>query len=81
MIQVLSNDKVVNGTASLRSGDDTWEFTPTETWLPGDYELAIEITIEDLAGNNIGKTFDVDLFDEVSQKLTSSIARRPFTIR
>jgi hypothetical protein len=42
------------------------EFVPGEPWKAGPYHLVVQNTIEDLAGNNIGKPFEVDLFDGFS---------------
>jgi hypothetical protein len=41
----------------------------------------VQTTIEDLAGNNIGKPFEVDLFDGVERQLTHSTVKLPFEIR
>ena len=38
-------------------------------------------TIEDLAGNNIGKSFEVDLFEGVQRRLTNSTVKLPFEVR
>ena len=35
----------------------------------------------DLAGNNIGKPFDVDLFEKVQHRLTAPLVNRSFSIR
>ena len=35
------------------------------------YFLIIERTIEDLAGNNVGKPFDVDLFEGIDRKMVT----------
>ena len=50
--------------ARLETLDDRerrWSFIPAEPWQEGFHRIVIRATIEDLAGNNIGKTFDVDL--------------------
>jgi len=41
----------------------------------------VETTIEDLAGNNIGKPFEVDLFDGVSKRLERKTVKLPFELR
>jgi hypothetical protein len=48
-----------------------WSFIPANAWAAGKYQLTIQTTIEDLAGNNIGKAFDVDLFDRAEQRIHS----------
>lgn len=37
-------------------------------------------TLEDLAGDNIGKPFDVDLLDRVDRRLTPSVVEVPFVV-
>ncbi len=51
----------VAGTIAIAEKERRWLFTPTDAWRGGRYRLVIQTTIEDLAGNNIGKAFDVDL--------------------
>ncbi len=51
----------VAGTGELSEEDRTWSFTPTQPWRAGEHHLHVPTAIEDLAGNNIGKPFDVDL--------------------
>ena len=41
-------------------GDSTWSFTPSLPWLAGDYSLRVGGALEDLAGNNVVRVFDVD---------------------
>ena len=36
-------------------------FIPAEPWRPGEYQLLVDTVLEDLAGNHIGRPFDVDL--------------------
>jgi len=71
----------VKGITMLADQERQWTFTPDTSWQAGNYQLVIQTTIEDLAGNNIGKPFDVDLFDGVQRKLTSSSVKLPFVIR
>lgn len=60
--------RVVAGEASLADEERTWRFTPDEPWPRGRHALEVEATIEDLAGNNVGKPFDVDLFEKVDRR-------------
>ena len=43
--------------------------------------MLVQTTIEDMAGNNIGKAFEVDLFDGIQRRLTNSTVRLPFEIK
>jgi hypothetical protein len=49
------------GDATLTEQERAWSFVPAKPWRAGAHRLTVETTIEDLAGNNIGKTFDVDM--------------------
>ena len=54
----------VAGKASVSDQEKTWSFQPDKPWKPGKYKLIIEETLEDNAGNSIGKPFDVDVFQQ-----------------
>jgi hypothetical protein len=49
------------GEGSLGAEERGWSFVPTGRWKPGRYRLLVSPVLEDLAGNNPGKPFDVDL--------------------
>jgi hypothetical protein len=53
--------ETVAGAATVEANETRWRFVPAEAWRRGTYGLQVDSTIEDLAGNNIGKRFDVDL--------------------
>jgi hypothetical protein len=62
LIRVLdAKKKAVEGEATLTREEREWQMVPAEAWRGGRYQLTVATTIEDLAGNNVGKTFDVDL--------------------
>lgn len=49
---------IVPGQISLTPGEDGWHFTPRAPWRAQTYSLAIEDSLEDLAGNRPGALFD-----------------------
>jgi hypothetical protein len=71
----------VEGRGQTEDEERQWRFTPSRPWVRGRYELRIQNTLEDLAGNNIGKSFEVDLFEGVDRHVTNSTVRIPFEIR
>ncbi len=73
--------KTVLGTVTLGNQERLWKFVPDSAWLRGQYNLVIQTTIEDLAGNNIGKPFEVDVFNSVQRQLTSQTVKLTFDIR
>jgi hypothetical protein len=70
----------VAGTVKLDSTDQTWTFVPDNRWAQGTHKLVVPTIIEDLAGNNIGKPFDVDL-DEKPRPVTKEVVGVSFTVR
>ena len=52
-----------------------WEFMSG-----GDYRLAIDTALEDLAGNSIAKPFEVDIFRPVEQ-IKAHVVELKFSIR
>jgi len=61
MLAVLDPDgERVPGSVTLAEGDSTWTFAPALPWLAGDYSLRVGGALEDLAGNNVVRVFDVD---------------------
>jgi hypothetical protein len=71
----------VPGTTTLDEQEQRWNFVPAEAWRAGAHQLTIQTTIEDLAGNNIGKPFEVDVFEGVQRRLTRSTATVRFEVR
>ena len=48
------------GEIRVEQGETRWTFTPREPWQPGEYRLVAAATLEDVAGNRIGRPFEVD---------------------
>lgn len=81
-IRVLGRDgERVEGAVRLEQQDHIWVFEPKRSWQPGNYRLEIQSIIEDLAGNNIGKPFDVKLDDPAQQIPFRQRVWRDFEIR
>jgi len=72
--------EVVEGKVALEDQERRWVFAPLSPWRRGQYKLVIQTTIEDLAGNNIGKPFEVDLFEGVQRRLASPTVKLSFEI-
>ncbi|HUS33928.1 MAG TPA: Ig-like domain-containing protein [Verrucomicrobiae bacterium] len=75
-----SKGALVQGTVKLDRLDQSWTFVPHERWAAGTHKLIVPTIIEDLAGNNIGKPFDVDL-QERPRPMTNEVVRVSFTVR
>ena len=48
------------GEIRVEQGETRWTFTPRAPWRPGEYQLVAAATLEDVAGNRIGRPFEVD---------------------
>ena len=71
LIRVTSEWALVEGKAELEEQERRWTFTPDSEWRPGPHKVVIQTAIEDLAGNNIGKPFDVDVVEAIQRYLTT----------
>jgi hypothetical protein len=71
----------MEGAAALEDHERRWIFTPAQPWQTGVYQIVVPSIIEDLAGNNIGKPFEVDLFETIQNLPTNGVARVPFKVR
>ena len=80
LINILRASETIRGKKAVTEHERIWQFTPAEPWKAGEYHVAVQTTIEDLAGNNIGKPFEVDLFDPVQRRLTNSVVKIAFEI-
>jgi hypothetical protein len=61
--------------------DRAWNDGAGKPLKESQHQLVVQTTIEDLAGNNIGKPFDVDLFEGVQRRLTTSTVKLPLPIQ
>ncbi len=55
----------IAGKIELADHDQRWTFLPDEPWRAEPHRMVIDTLIEDLAGNQIGRVFDVDTFEKV----------------
>jgi hypothetical protein len=71
----------VAGRVALTPGDREWQFIPNAPWKPEVYQLAVAPTIEDLAGNRIGRVFEPRDIKHVAAWGSSDVQILPFSIR
>jgi hypothetical protein len=55
-----SSGRSLAGSAQIAEGDSVWTFAPSAAWAAGTYALHVDRALEDVAGNNISRLFDVD---------------------
>lgn len=70
----------VEGKGAVVEGETAWSFEPDGPWEPGPYRLIAGTDLEDLAGNGIGRPFEVDVFDRVGRRVEARAVSVPFQI-
>jgi hypothetical protein len=78
LITVVGGTRNLSGKIEVTREETEWRFIPDQTWPGGNYELVVDTTLEDLAGNHIGRPFDVDTFEKISEKITHKTVSVPF---
>ena len=73
----------LEGRIDIGDEERHWTFTPDAPWRVGRYQLTIATILEDLAGNQVGKPFEVDIFERVDDAETkeADVVRLPFVVR
>jgi hypothetical protein len=70
----------VAGTVRVTDEETRWHFTPAQRWRAGPYDLIVDTELEDLAGNRIGRPFEVDLFRPIQRRVKTATVERPFSV-
>lgn len=70
----------VAGESVISREETRWAFAPDEPWEPGRYRIEAATILEDLAGNSIGRPFEVDVFEKVEDRIVQKTASVPFTV-
>ncbi len=82
MLELFSAENVrLVGEITVDRDETQWRFTPAQPWGPGDYRLIVDTALEDLAGNHVGRAFDVDTFAPASELATKKTVTIPLVIR
>jgi hypothetical protein len=69
------------GTITIEPGETRWRFEPRDPWPAGDYQLVALSILEDVAGNRIGRSFEVDEFERTDRRPEPERFTMPFTVR
>ena len=81
VLRVVGPDgKQLAGTVEITDHETCWRFTPENAWTVGDYQLVADTILEDLAGNSIGRAFDVDVIEPVGQRITTETVTIRFSV-
>ncbi len=81
MIEVAGPSGRVAGAIAVDRNETEWRFTPRLPWPAGAYRLLVDANLEDASGNRIGQPFDIDVFEKVSEHITTRTVTVPFSIR
>jgi len=68
------------GRASAADEERRWEFHPERPWDAGKYQLVIDATLEDVAGNRIGRAFEVEDAAPLDKNAQAETVQLPFEI-
>jgi hypothetical protein len=81
-IEVLDgNGTPVTGSVSVGPEERSWVFTPDLSWKTGGHSLRLGSAIADLAGNMIGRAFEIDVFDKVEDGSRPATHTLPFSVK
>lgn len=80
LLSVLRDGVPVAGTPALAEMETEWRFVPSQPWKEGEYSIVVDTFLEDLAGNRVGRPFDVDVFEQVTKRVENSSVSLPFRI-
>jgi hypothetical protein len=80
-VGIRRNGQPVDGDVDIDQGETRWRFTPRAAWQPGSYEVLALQDLEDVAGNQVGRAFEVDNFDSVDKDPNPRSVTLPFTVR
>ena len=70
----------VSGASTIGPGETEWRFQPAQAWTAGEHKVVIDMALEDLAGNRIGRPFDVDTMTNPTERITKQSTSLTFRI-
>jgi hypothetical protein len=81
MLQHAIEVRGVTGKVDVQRGETEWRFTPVQPWKAGSHAIVVPTNLEDLAGNKVGRAFDVDVFEKVTRTVERETVSLPFRTR
>ena len=76
-----ANGKFIDGDVKIDAAESRWSFTPQAAWRQGTYHLTALAMLEDLAGNRIGRAFEVDTFNRADSSPEPERTNVPFAVK
>jgi hypothetical protein len=80
-LTVLLNGERVAGHVQTDAGEMRWRFSPAGPWRAGEYQLHASSILEDVAGNRIGRPFEVKELAAGRLRSEARSAALPFLVR
>ncbi|MBL8794247.1 MAG: hypothetical protein JNM56_10095 [Planctomycetia bacterium] len=71
----------VAGKTTVTDQEKRWQFTPDKPWPAGKFTLVADTKLEDLAGNNLERQFEVDVFRPVEKEIKKDTIELPFVLQ
>jgi hypothetical protein len=71
----------VAGDVSITDGETRWLLTPREPWAAAAYRLVADTRLEGLAGNSVGRPFEVDIAHPATAEIKAETVETPFDVR
>jgi hypothetical protein len=71
----------VPGTIQIDDEEMRWRFVPHDAWVSAHYALAVATTLEDRAGNSVGRPFEVDLNRSQPTQSAPAVMNIEFDVR
>jgi hypothetical protein len=75
------NRRPLEGQVRVGTNELIWSFSPAEPWQAGAHHIVAFAMLEDLAGNRIGRAFEVDQFDRTDSSNEPERTLIPFVVR
>ena len=70
----------LDGEVAVDASETRWSFRPAAPWTRGSHEIIALSILEDRAGNQIGRAFEVDRFDAVDEDPEPQTITLPFEV-
>ena len=67
-LEIIIENKIFDGDYKLYQEERLLKFIPNDFWAKGNYKVQIDDKLEDLAGNNLLRKFDIDLEEKKGSK-------------
>jgi hypothetical protein len=80
LVWVMDDNGRVAGKIAVSDAEQRWQFIPEKPWQAGNYTLVADTKLEDLAGNNLERQFEVDVFRPVEKEIQKKTVELPFTL-